>query len=118
MDQLPPVADGLVVDEDARLRQEGTEAAADPELLGGFTGIVRAARTPEIELGAFLEELLDVFDHIGHGNALVPDAPHQRVVDVNVDHRILARHAREPTLVVSWTWPENWRCSRARASNP
>jgi hypothetical protein len=62
-----PLVDWLIINDDVRFWQKANETICDAQFISGRTGIVSAARTPQVKRYAISFEPLHLSDNSGHG---------------------------------------------------
>jgi hypothetical protein len=88
-----PIFNLLIVNHDARFREECHEAVFNSEFNGRGAAVVRTARAPQIQSGTVSLELPNVLNDARHRNPGCTGGSHQRVIDVHVNNHIVADHA-------------------------
>jgi hypothetical protein len=82
-----PVSHLLIVNNDPRLGEERDKTISNAKLGSRLPAIVSTSCTPKVKRGTICLELSHMLNHRSHGNPSRPDAPNERVIDINVnDH--------------------------------
>jgi hypothetical protein len=81
-----PVPDFLVVDDDARFREESNEAIRDAELRGGLPAILCSSGAPKVELGSICLEASDMLNDGSYGNSGRARTANEGVININVNN--------------------------------
>ena len=88
--ELGPLHDMLIVDDDVRLREESGKTVRDVELLGALLGVVCAPGTPAVKQRAVPVKITDVLDDGGDRDALAANTANERIVNVDVNAKLAA----------------------------
>jgi hypothetical protein len=81
-----PVPHFLVVNDDARFREERGEAIRDAKLRGGLSAILCSSGAPKVKLGSIFLKSSHMLNHGSHGNSGRAHTPNERVININVNN--------------------------------
>src|SRR4051794_6250274 len=98
MGAITPVLNGLIVDDERRLRQEASEACLQSEIACNRSRIVRPARTPQVDDRALRMKGAYTLDNPRDRYSLCSDPTNQRVIDIHIHDHF---HCISPTTLSS-----------------
>jgi hypothetical protein len=90
-----PVPHFLIVNDDTRFRQEGSEAIRDAKLRGGLPAILCSSGAPKVKLGSICLKSSYMLNHGCHGNSGRAHAANERVININVNNHVWALPLRK-----------------------
>jgi hypothetical protein len=79
-----PVPHFLIVNDDTRFRQEGSEAIRDAKLRGGLPAILCSSGAPKVKLGSICLKSSYMLNYGSHRNSSRTHTPNERVININV----------------------------------
>ena len=95
-----PVPHFLVVNDDARFREESGEAIRDTKLRGSLPAILCSSGAPKVKLGSIRLKSSYMLNHGSHGNSGRAHTAKERVININVNNHAWALTLRR-TLQIS-----------------